>query len=410
MQRQERRAEAGRERRGRLGDAAFGTGQFGGEARQEVIFGLFRREDRNRRQHAERVGRQEDHLLGGSAFRNRFDDVLDVVDRVRHAGVFGHRLVGEVDRAVLAHRHVFEQRIAFDGVPDVGFALLVEVDDFGIAAAFEIEDAFVVPSVLVVADEQTFRIGRERRLTGTRQTEEDGGVLAFEVGVGRAVHRSHALERQQVVHVGEHALLHFAAIPRIDDDLHFFGQVEHDGRFGIQAQLLVVFDLGFRGVQHDEVGLAVGGQFLGRGADEHVGHEMSLPSHLHDETDLEPAVFVGAAERVHDEEAFARKLLVGDALEHLPALLRNGFVIVLVFVRSPPDRVARHVVHHEELVFGRTARIDAGHDVHGSHVGLLTLFEAFETRFGFFFEQPFVRGIVYDLGHARDAVLTQIDL
>ena len=264
--------------------------------------------------------------------------------------------------------------------------------------------------MLVVADKQTLRIGRQRRLARSREAEENSRVLTFEVGVGRAVHRRHALERQQVVHIREHALLHLAAVPGVDDHLHLLGQVEDDGRLRVKSQLLVIFDLGFRRVQHDEVGLAVSRQLLGRRADEHIGHEMSLPCHFHDETDLQATVLVSAAERVDDEQTLVRKLLVGDFLQHFPALLRQRLVVVLVLVGRPPDRVLGRIVHHEELVFGRTAGVNAGHHVHRSHIGQLTFFETLKSRFGLLLEQLLVRRIVYDLGHARDAVLAQIDL
>ena len=99
-----------------------------------------------------------------------------------------------------------------------------EIDDLGIAAALEVEHAVVVPAVLVVADELTLRDGRKRGLAGSLQVEEASG-LALLVGVGRAVHRSHALQRKPVVHVGEHALLHLAAVPGVDDNLLMAGDV-----------------------------------------------------------------------------------------------------------------------------------------------------------------------------------------
>src|SRR5699024_1557343 len=217
VQRKERCAEAGREGRSRLGDTAFGTGELGGEARKEVVFRLFRRQYRHGRQYAERIGRKEDDTLCGRPLRYRFHDVVAEINRIGNTGILGHALVGEIDMAVLVHRHVLQQRIAFDGIPNVRFALLVEVDDLRIAAAFEVEDALVVPTVFVVTDEQTLRVGRKSGLARTGQAEEDRRILALLVGIGRTVHRSDALERQQIVHVGEHALLHLAAVPRVDD-------------------------------------------------------------------------------------------------------------------------------------------------------------------------------------------------
>ena len=157
MQREERRTEASREGRRRLGDTALGTGQLGGEAREEVVFGLFRRQDRNRGQHAECVGREEDHLLGGRSLRYGLHDIVDVEDRVRYAGVLRHGLVREVDLTFLVHRNVLQQGVGADRVPDIGLVLFREVDDFGIASALEVEDAVVVPTVLVVADQLALR-------------------------------------------------------------------------------------------------------------------------------------------------------------------------------------------------------------------------------------------------------------
>ena len=58
--RQERLAEAGRERGLRLGDADLGAGELGGEAREEEVERLLAREPRDRRQDPERVGGEQD--------------------------------------------------------------------------------------------------------------------------------------------------------------------------------------------------------------------------------------------------------------------------------------------------------------------------------------------------------------
>ncbi len=88
-----------------------------------------------------------------------------MIDRVRYASILGYLLVCEVDLAFLVYGYVLEKRIATDGVVDVRFRLLVEVDDLCIAAAFEVEYSFVVPAVLVVTDKKTFRICRKGGLT-----------------------------------------------------------------------------------------------------------------------------------------------------------------------------------------------------------------------------------------------------
>ena len=71
--------------------------------------------------------------------------------------------------------------------------LLIGDDDLCVAAALEVEHAVVVPAVLVIADEQTLRVGGQGGLAGAGQTEEDGSVVALLIGVGRAMHGSHEM-------------------------------------------------------------------------------------------------------------------------------------------------------------------------------------------------------------------------
>ena len=132
---------------------------------------------------------------------------------------------------------------------------------------------------------------------------------------------------------------------------------------------------------------------------------MSLPSHFHNEAHLEASSSVGTAEGVNDEELLVAEFSGGDLLEFSPSSLADGLVVVLVFLGSPPYSVLAGFVHHEELVLGRTAGVDAGHYVHSVQLGVLAYFEAFEAGFGFLFEEYFVGGVVYDFLYAGDAVL-----
>ena len=408
MELQEGLAEAGGEGRRGLGDAALGTGEFGGEAAQEVVFGLLRSQDAHRRQHAEGIGAQEDHLLGGRALAFRTDDLLDVIDRVADAGVLGDFLVGEVDLALLVDGYVLEERVAVDGAVDVGLCLLVEVDDLGVAAAFEVEDALVVPAVLVVADQQAFRVGGEGGLAGAGETEEDGGVLALHIRVRGAVHRGDALQGQIVVHHGEHALLHLAAVPGVEDDLLTAGNVEGHAGGGVEAELLVVDDLRLGGGVDHEVGLEGLKLFLA-GLDEHVAHEVGLPGDLHDEADGHAGVGVGAAVSVDHEEALVAQLLHRDILDLGPDLLGHGVVVILITVGGPPHGVAGVLVHDDVLVLGRAAGVYAGHDVDGVELGQLADVIAFQLGLGLFREKELVGRVVDDLGAAGDTVFVQIN-
>ncbi len=223
------------------------------------------------------------------------------------------------------------------------------------------------------------------------------------------MHRSHALQGEVVVHDREHAFLHFAAVPGVDDYLHALGEVEGNAGFGVDAEFLPVLYLGLRGVEHYEVG-GEGFEFLFGGADEHVGYEVGLPCNFNDEANGQTGVLVGAAESVDNVEGLVAELLVGDVFQCGPGFGGDGLVVVLVFVGCPPDGVAAGVVHNEEFILGRAAGVDAGHYVDGAKFGFLTFFVAGQFGFGLVDEELVPRGIVENLGGAHDSILSQINL
>ncbi len=257
--------------------------------------------------------------------------------------------------------------------------------------------------MFVVADEETFGVGGEGGLACAAEAEEDCGVFAFEVGVGGAVHGSYALEGEEVVHHGEHAFLHFAAVPGVDDYLFARGDVENDGCLAVEAEFLIVGEFCFRCVVDDEVGGEVG-EFFGCGTDEHVGHEVCLPCHFHDEAHCHAGVGVGAAETVDNIEFLVAELVDGEGLDGLPCFFAGGFVVVFVFGGCPPHGVLGVFVENDELVFGRAAGVDACHHVHCAELGGYAFLEAFEAGSGFVLEEFVVGGVVDYLSGALDAV------
>ncbi len=82
-----------------------------------------------------------------------------MVDRIAYAGVLGNALVGEVDFAVFVNSNVLKKSVAADSVEDIGFAVLVKVDNLRVAAALVVEHTVVVPAVFVITDKETFRVG-----------------------------------------------------------------------------------------------------------------------------------------------------------------------------------------------------------------------------------------------------------
>ena len=133
----------------------------------------------NRRQHAERIRRQENHLRRMTRFRHRLHNVVDVVDRVGNAGVFGFGCVVEVDRAVGTYGDVFQQRIAADGMEDIRLSFFRQTNGLRVATAFEVKHAVVIPAVLVIPNQTTFWIGRQGGFTGAGQAEEHRHIPFF---------------------------------------------------------------------------------------------------------------------------------------------------------------------------------------------------------------------------------------
>ncbi len=85
----------------------------------------------------------------------------DVLDGVGHPSVLGNGFVCVVGHAGVAHDNIFQNSPRLDRVPNVRFFLLREVNDFGVATAFKVEDGAVGrPAVLVVSNEQAVGICR----------------------------------------------------------------------------------------------------------------------------------------------------------------------------------------------------------------------------------------------------------
>ena len=173
----ERGPETGAKGGAGLGDAFFGAGHFGGVAGEEMIHRLFRGEFGHRRQDAEGIAGEHDDILGMTAEALPVG-VSDMADGVGGPGIFGEGVVIQIYAAGIAVKADIFQNGAETpgGLVDVGFGAGRQTDDFGITAAFDIENAMVAPAVFVIADESPGGIGREAGLAGAGEAEENGGI------------------------------------------------------------------------------------------------------------------------------------------------------------------------------------------------------------------------------------------
>ena len=370
----ERAAEAGREVGLWLGDALFGAGELGGVAVDEVVHRLLGCELGDGGEDAERVGGEEDDILGVPADGG---DLCpgDEVDGVGHAGILGDGDVVVVgDAGFGVDDGVLEDGPEADGVPDLGLFFAGEADDLGVAAALEVEDAVGPPAVLVIADECAVFVGGECGLSGAGESEEEGDIGGVVLGdVRRAVHGEHADLGHVVVHGVEEALLHLAGVLGAEDDDGLTLKGLCDEGFAGDAECFLLFfgELVASGIDDGPVVLprAVTGVGGGAGLDEECLGEERVPGEGGDDLDTESALDLGAGEALEDKDiVLAVDELVGDVEGGVELGLGDGLVDL-----APVDVVVAVRVIDEVLVFGRAAGAVAGVDDDASVGGELSL-------------------------------------
>ena len=143
MPRHERRAEAGREHRLRLlAEPDLGAGDLRRIAGQEMIHRLLGAELGDRRHDAERVAGQHDDVLRVRRQPVRVG-IRDEVERIAGPRVLGQARIVDIGHPGQRVEHdIFEHRAeAGDRRIDLRLGGRRQVDDLGVAAALEIEDA-----------------------------------------------------------------------------------------------------------------------------------------------------------------------------------------------------------------------------------------------------------------------------
>ena len=97
---------------------------------------------------------------------------MDEFDRVRAPGILRNAGVGVIDIAVVIEHNVLEHCAETQCLKNVRLALGRKINRLRVTAAFNVKNAIVTPDMLVIADEMTFRVGRERRFARSTKTEE----------------------------------------------------------------------------------------------------------------------------------------------------------------------------------------------------------------------------------------------
>ena len=247
-------------------------------------------ETRDRGKHAEGVAGQEDDDIWIATLTHDLG-VCDEVDGIGDAGVLGDRAIEVVGKA----RHVVDDHVLADAAKTDGTEYLGLRDGrdaygLGVAAALEVEDAVLGPTMFVVSDEHALRVGRERRLARAGKTKEDGRLAGGRIHVGRRVHGKHVLlDGHEVVHDREDRLLDLARVAgAADEDLALLEVYEY-GRLGVGAMARGI-ELEPRRREHGEVlGLEVSYLALRGPYEELAGEECLARTVAHDQELATPA-------------------------------------------------------------------------------------------------------------------------
>src|SRR5258708_1839635 len=212
-----RNEAAGKGRLRFFSETALRTSDFGRVPGQEVIHGLFRIESCNRGKYPKGICREKEDVLRVPSDTGKHRIVYEV-QWVGGTRVFRDRIIVIVgDFAFSIENHVLKDRTTPNCIPDLWLALLGEVNALRIAAAFEVENPRVAPTVFVIPDQVAIRVCGQSGLAGARKTKKQSG-LTIHAAIGGTVHRENATLREEVIQHGENRLLDLSRVTRPSDD------------------------------------------------------------------------------------------------------------------------------------------------------------------------------------------------
>ena len=154
--------------------------------------------------------------------------------------------------------------------------------------------------MFVIADQNAARIGGQRRLAGAGEAEEDRRVFrVVRRVVGRAVHRHHALFRQEIVEDREDRFLVFARIGRAADQDQFLFKTDGDDGFR-SAAVFRRISQERRAIDHGEFRRELR-QLRHFGTAQQVPDEEAVPGEFRHHAHVQTISRVSAAEKVLHE-------------------------------------------------------------------------------------------------------------
>ncbi len=210
--------------------------------------------------------------------------------------------------------------------------------------------------------------------------------------VGRAVHRHHALFRQDVVEQRKDRFFVLAGIGGIADQNQLLVEVQRDDGFRTAAVFRRV-GLEAGAVDDGEIGHEAG-QFRGLGAPQQVADEKPVPCQFRHDPHIKAQRRISAAIEVLNEIVLAFHML-----QHIGMKPVKGFGLHRLVV-FPPDGVFHRGGAYDVLVLGRAAGMRAGRDQESAAKAKLA-FTALQGRL----DQRRFKQVIVNLAEARDPLV-----
>lgn len=211
---------------------------------------------------------------------------------------------------------VFKDGSELDGIPNFWFLLFREINCFGVASAFDVEDACVAPAVLIVSDEPSLRVCREGCLSSSTKTEEKGDISALAF-IGGGVERENASLGVDVVADAEHALFHFSGVLAPKDNHFLVAEIDGDTSLGANP-----WDFGgcvhFAGVEDVVVDITgeIALELSPAGSDEHVPHKQGVVNPSAEDPNFDSVERIPSGIAVHNiESGSCIHVIDGDLLQ-----------------------------------------------------------------------------------------------
>ena len=219
--------------------------------------------------------------------------------------------------------------------------------------------------MLVVTDQHTVGVGRQRSLTGAGQAEEHSAVTVL-ADVGRAVHGEHTHLRQHIVHHGEYGLLDLAGILGAAND-HLACFIVHQNG-GLRAGTVDLGDALEAGRGNDGVVLMEILQLLTRRTAQQLVDKQVLAGQLIHNAERLGVLGIGAGKTVENKDFLALQISDDLSANGVKLGLLDGTVHL-----APRNIVMDGGCVNDKLIVGAAAGVFTGLDHQRAGIGQCTL-------------------------------------